>query len=282
MTRQALGTKCLSCGRRTAPTRPMKYLLLLPVLLVLLATVHAQSITTIQLRNRPAAEIIPIVEPMLGSGDSISGQGFKIFLRATPQTLAEVQEMIDALDVTAKILQISVFQGSTRGLEELGFGGEIRIDDDGASVRIESTGTRKRLENSPIHQVRVSEGKEAYIETGQQIPYFSGAAWIAPGKTSGGIEYKNAITGFYVLPRLHGDGTSVTLVVSPFRQSPGSSGGAIATQAAHSTLSGPLGEWLLLGGVSERLQRAQSSGNSRITTRSRGNQSIWIKTDLVR
>ena len=259
----------------------MKYLLALPTLLLLVSAVLAQSITTIQLRNRPAAEIIPIVEPMLGSGDSISGQGFKIFLRAAPQILAEVREMIDALDVAAKTLQISVFQGSTRGLEELGFGGQIRIDDDGASLRIESTGTRKRLDHSPIHQVRVSEGRQAYIETGKQIPHFSGAAWIAPGKTTGGIDYKNAITGFYVLPRLHGDGASVTLVVSPFRQSPGSSGGAIATQAAHTTLSGPLGEWLLLGGVSEQLQRAQSSGESRITTRSRGNQSIWIKTDLV-
>lgn len=260
----------------------MKIFTMLFGLVLLTFAVQADSITTIQLKNRPAAEIIPVVEPMLGESDAISGRGFKIFLRASPQTLAEVRDMIDALDVAAKVLQISVFQGSTRGLAELGFGGDIRIDNSGASVRIEGTGTRKRLENRPIHQVRVSEGKEAYIETGEQIPYFSGAQWIAPGGVTGGIEYKNVTTGFYVAPRLHADGDSVTLRISPFRQSQGSSGGGIATQAAHTTLSGPIGEWLLLGGVSEELRRAQSGSDTRISTRSRSNQSIWIKADLVR
>ena len=259
----------------------MRLVYLLPALLFLLTSVQAQSITTIQLRNRPAAEIIPVVEPMLGDGDAVSGQGFKIFLRASPQTLAEIREMIDALDVAAKMLQISVFQGSTRGLAELGFGGDIRIDNGGARVRIESTGTRKRLEDNPIHQVRVSEGKEAYIETGAQIPYFSGARWIAPEGLTGGIEYNRVVTGFYVQPRIHADGGSVTLRISPFKQSPGN-GGGIATQAAHTTITGPIGEWLLLGGVSEQLQRAQSDGDTRISTRSRGNQSIWIKADLLR
>lgn len=57
---------------------------------------------------------------MLGPNDVITGEGFKIFLRSSPETLAHVRQMIDVLDVRAKVLQVSIFQGSERGLGEFG------------------------------------------------------------------------------------------------------------------------------------------------------------------
>lgn len=259
----------------------MKLLYTLLGMVLLVSTVQAESITTIQLRNRPAAEVIPVIEPMLGAGDAISGQGFKIFLRSSPQTLAQVKDMIAALDVASKMLQVSVFQGSTRGLRELGFGGNIRIENGDVSGSISTTSTQKRLQDQPIHQVRVIEGREAYIETGQQIPYFSGSHWIARKREiGGGIEYKDVISGFYVLPRIHGD--DVTLQISPFKNSlKNANDGGIATQSASTTITGRVGQWLLIGGVSEQLKRAQSGTGSQISTRSRNNESIWIKADLV-
>jgi type II secretory pathway component GspD/PulD (secretin) len=274
-------------------------------LVLLVSTVQADSITTIKLSNRPAEEIIPIVKPMLGSEDAITGQGYKIFLRSSPQTLAQVKEMIDALDIAAKTLQISVFQGSTRGLSALGISGGIQVESGDASVdigtsanknsngggsitystnngsgNINSTTTRMRLEDNPIHQIRVTEGTEAYIETGEQIPYFSGTNWIVPEAFVGGIEYKDVTTGFYVLPRIHGD--NVTLQVSPFKNSQGNSRAAnIETQNANTTLTGRIGEWLLIGGVTEQLKRVQRGTGSYSSTQSRNNESIWIKADLV-
>ncbi len=284
----------------------MKPIYLLLGLALLVTAVHAQSITTIQLRNRPAAEVIPIVEPLLGEADRISGHGFKIFLRSSPATVAQVKEIIAALDIAAKTLQISVFQGDSRDLRELGVGANLRIERGGAGVDIGSGGndnadgggnitfstrngsgnvnsstTRMRLQDSPIHQVRVTEGTAAYIETGEQIPFFSGTTWITPEATTGGVEYKNVTTGFYVLPRVSGD--RITLQVSPFKNSlGGASGGGIATQSASTTISGRIGEWLLIGGVTEQLKRAQSGTGSYNSTQSRGNSSIWIKADLVR
>ncbi len=274
-------------------------------LVLLVSTVQADSITTIKLSNRPAEEIIPIVKPMLGSDDAITGQGYKIFLRSSPQTLAQVKEMIDALDIAAKTLQISVFQGSTRGLSALGIGGGIQVESGDAGIdigtrankngerggsitystnngsgNINSTTTRMRLEDNPIHQIRVTEGTEAYIETGEQVPYFSGNNWIVPKAVVGGIEYKNVTTGFYVLPRIHGD--NVTLQVSPFKNSQGNTrGGNIETQNANTILTGRVGEWLLIGGVTEQLKREQSGTASYSSTQSRNNASIWIKADLV-
>ena len=279
---------------------------LLGLALLLVSTVQADSIATIQLSNRPAEEVIPIVKPMLGADDAITGQGFKIFLRSSAQTLAQVKQMIEALDVAAQTLQVSVFQGNTRGLRALGIGGNINIErgdasvdigtgrnnngDEGGSItystkngsgNINSTSTRMRLQDNPIHQIRVTAGTEAYIETGEQIPYFSGTHWIAPEAVAGGIEYKAVATGFYVLPRIHGD--NVTLQVSPFKNSQGNvRGGNIETQYANTTITGRIGEWLLIGGVTEQLKRSHSGTGSYSSTESRNNQSIWIKADLVR
>ena len=278
---------------------------LLGLLLLVVSAVQADSITTIQLMNRPAAEVIPIVKPMLGADDVITGQGFKIFLRSSPATLAEVKDMIEALDSAAKILQISVFQGSDRDLRALGISGNIQIEsgdanaaigtnrnrggDSGGSISystdntsgsIETTSTRARLEDNPIHQLRVTEGTEGYIETGEQIPYFPGVGWIARKATVGGIQFKDVTTGFYVLPRIHGD--NVTLQVSPFKNTQRKTqAGNIETQHANTTISGRIGEWLLIGGATEQIKRSQSGTGSYSSTQSRKNESIWIKADLI-
>jgi len=235
----------------------------------------------------------------------MSGQGFKIFLRSSPATLARVRQMIDVLDTPAKILQISVFQGSERDLGELGISASLQIESGDASVEIgterdnndaaggsitystsdgsasiDGISTQKSLRDNPIHQVRVTEGTEAYIQTGEQIPYFVGAARIGPRRGAGGVEYKDAMTGFYVLPRIRGD--NVILEVSPFKSSQSNTGvGNIDTQSASTTITGRVGEWLLIGGVTEELERSQSVTGTTYETQSRSNTGIWIRADLV-
>jgi type II secretory pathway component GspD/PulD (secretin) len=262
----------------------------------------ADSITTIQLRNRPAEDVIPIIKPMLGPADSIAGQGFNIFLRSSPETLAQVKQMIGQIDVAAKMLMISVFQGSDRDLRALGVSGNVEINSGNGNLSIGSNrnsgggsvsynsrnasggvntfSTRGRLEDNPIHKLRVMEGSEGFIETGEQIPYFSGPRWLGPGALAGSVGYKDVTTGFYVLPRVNGD--QVYMQVSPFKQSQSKArGGDINTQRASTTLSGRLGEWLPIGGVTEQTQRTQSSIGSYGSTQSRNNESIWIKADIV-
>ena len=270
--------------------------------LLLASAAQANPLATIRLENRPAEEVIPVVEPMLADGDAISGRGFTLFVRTSPATLAQVREMIAALDVAARTLQISVFQGSTRALGALGIDGRLRIAGEdgsvaigtrrdggnaaggsvtygtrGGSASVSATGTRLRLRDNPVHQVRVSEGMAGYIETGKRIPIFSGTQWIGSDTVSGGIEYQDVVTGFYVLPRVNGE--RVTLEISPFKNA--LRGGNIETQSARTTLFGRVGEWLLVGGVSEQLERARSGSGSYTSTRSRRDEGIWIRADLV-
>ncbi len=55
-------------------------------LVLLISTVQADSITTIKLSNRQAQEIIPIIKPMLGSEDAITGQCYNFFFHYSATT----------------------------------------------------------------------------------------------------------------------------------------------------------------------------------------------------
>ena len=268
---------------------------ILAVTMLLLAFLaSAASLTTIQLNNRPAAEVIPVIEPMLESGDVISGQGFTLFLRASPQTVDDVRQMLSVIDAAAQVLQISVFQGSRQELERLDISGSILIEGDNGSIGVGTGGgdsagnialqndsitiegsagqTRETRQNSPVHRVRVTDGSEAFIQTGQQIAYYSG---------EDGSGYKNVTTGFRVLPRLRGN--EVTLRIRPFRNTlADEQTGTIDTQSAVTTISGTVGRWLPVGGVSQQQSYSQSSIGGYSSGSSSREDQIWIRADLTR
>ena len=256
-------------------------------LLLLVSAAQADSVSVIELQHRPAEEVIPIVQPMLAPSDAITGTGFKLFLQSSPQTAARVRSMIEMLDTPARIMQVSVFQGSESSLREIAASARLRVESGatsygttGGSVSVDGISTQESLRQNPLHQVRVAEGNEAYIETGERIPYFYGAAFAGRRAVAGAVEFQNVVTGFYVLPRIRGD--NVFLEVSPFSSSSSNnSGGNIETQAASTTISGSLGEWLLIGGVTEQVERSETGIGSTYATRGKDATGIWIKADLV-
>ena len=266
----------------------------------------ADPIQTIQLKHRPADEIMPVIKPLLGPDDSLTGQGYQLFIRTSEKNFEQVRQMVSKLDTAAKMLLVSVFQGNDRELRALGVSGNFQYQDSDAKVGLGSSdksgqrgadvkystrnasagahtfSTRGRLSDNPIHQLRISEGSEGYIETGESIPYFSGSYWRGGrhGLVGGGVDYKDINTGFYVLPRIHGE--QVTMDVSPYKQSQSRQrGGDIETQSASTRITGQLGEWLAIGGITGQTRRYNTSVGSYGSTQSRDNASIWIKADLV-
>jgi hypothetical protein len=281
-------------------SRTMHALLLVVALLVGVA--QADSIEMIQLENRPAAELIPVIEPLLDEGGSVTGQGFQLFLRTSDENLAQIRRLISQLDAATKQLLISVFQGSDRELSELRLSGSLRYRDDDAAVSIGSgrpahggasvtysagdsavrgsvASTHRRLSDKPVHQLRVSEGSPGYIETGETIPFFSGATWMG-GRQHTGVDYRDVTTGFYVLPRVHGE--QVTLEISPHKDALSRShAGAIDTQRASTRITGRLGQWIAIGGVTEETSRSTTGIGTHRSTQSRSSDSIWIRADVV-
>ena len=242
----------------------------LPLLLATLFAVPAmaESITTLQLRNRSAEEIIPVIEPLLEPGVRISGYGFKLIVRGSPEAVADVEAMIASLDLAAKTLMISVFQGHESELDRFDFSGSIRIDDGDVSGSVSIGQAQGSASGGPLQQLRVNEGSEGFIATGisGSLAYESGA---------------NLASGFYVLPRLNGE-DRVTLHISSFSNKPKANSAGIRTMQADTVISGRIGEWIPLGGVDQSSSSTRSDGiGQRSTSRSQKNR-IWIRADLTR
>ena len=51
----------------------------------------AQNLEIIELRNRPAEQIIPIVRAMLDRNGVMTCRGFPLMLRTSPQSLAKIR-----------------------------------------------------------------------------------------------------------------------------------------------------------------------------------------------
>ncbi|TCK18277.1 type II/III secretion system protein [Thiogranum longum] len=265
--------------------------------------VSASELDIIDLHNRPAGEIIPLIKPMLNADESVTGRGFQLILKADATRQAQIRELVSKLDRAAAQLMISVFQGSERDLQALGAAAGIHYRDSNADIQLGSSstapggasatlqgnrttatgriyGTRAHLQDNPIHRLRIMEGTAGYIETGQSIPYFSGQVYQRNGQSivESSVDYKDVTSGFYVRPRVSGE--RVILDISPHRDAL-DPGGAINTRSATTTISGRLGEWIPLGGTTGELKRGAAQPGKYYSTQDRHSESIWIKADPV-
>jgi len=281
----------------------MRHALLMLLFLVCAPLRAEMSIETVDLHHRSAEDIVGILQPMVEKGGSISGTGYKLFIKSTPANIAQLRSMIAEIDVAPKQLLVSVSldravlqentQGSARitvqGQQTLHLG-EKSAKPAAADVHGQTDSKikydarlfeRAETQHTPqTQQVRVTEGLWATIKTGQAIPVASSSR-NPDGTVTETFTYQPVATGFQVLPRVNGD--TVTLSIRPQAQSPSpNSGGVYNTTEMDTTVSGKLGEWIALGSVAE----TQSSSGAGITyrTRQRSDETnqIYVKVEHIK
>ena len=80
--------------------------------LLLLLTVGARAEQTtlemLALQHRPAAELIPIIHPLVGNQGAVTGTGYQLIVRATPANLAQIRKALRVLDTAPRNLLITV------------------------------------------------------------------------------------------------------------------------------------------------------------------------------
>ncbi len=271
------------------------------VLLLGAAVAHADAIEFIQLNHRPAEEMIPVLRPLLDPGGTLTGTGFQLIVRTTPGNLAQLKGVIARLDTAPRQLLIAVFQGDERSLREassrlsIGYrSGDIHAlagptvppvgatGGDGLGIAGSVLSTRTDVSDSPLHELRVLEGSDGYIETGQTLPFFSGRVWRRPGPdiVESRVDYKDVVTGFYVRPRVAGQ--EVILEINPYRNSLSATrGGAIDTASASTTVRGELGQWIEIGGADTEAVTARRTLGGSYRTREQGSSRWWIRADTL-
>ena len=272
---------------------------------------HAQNtvLEVIPLRYRMAQEVIPIIQQMLAREGSVSGFQGQLVVRTTPANLDEIKRILASIDTAPRQLLITVRQDAdvdrSRSAAEVSgsVGGDhgrvtvpgsqdprggsvvLRNDDDSVRLQVlEGTGSQS---DRNTQSVRVLEGREAFIGVGQSVPVRERQVQrsVVGGRVVEQVvestQYRDATTGFYVLPRVSGD--RVTLDISAQRESLSRPvQGGVNVQSVVTTISGRLGEWMEIGGIGQDASGRQSVLLGRTTTTARDSQRVLIKVEEAR
>ncbi|MFP4079589.1 MAG: hypothetical protein ACLFTM_03000 [Ectothiorhodospira sp.] len=214
---------------------------------LILPAAAAPVTRVLPLEHRPAEELLPLLRPLMGSGEVLTGQGFRLVVRAHPDTLAELEAVIRALDTEPARLRIHVRWGERSG--------DTR---DGRRI------TTRREED--VRSLQVLEGQSALVRTQQTLP--RGTARLVP--VPGGMAVEPHLgrqrleSGFLVTPRLMPSG-QVRLAIRSVRERPDPAGGGRSRgQAVETTISAPLGEWIPLSTLHQ-----ETAGDGRRVLRTR-------------
>lgn len=267
----------------------MKKAILYFVLVIISFPAWAE-LEVITLRHRNAQNVLPIIQPLLDQDGVASGMNNQLILRTSPHNLAEIRKLLEQIDTAPRRLKITVMQNvdseTVRRLTEvsgnIGLGGDARIgmrggpDEGGLTVeagqgadrvRARVYSTRSLDADKKTQQIQVLEGGRARVSVGQAVPFTQRQVVRSPWKTqvTEDTQYREVSSGFYVLPRLNGDRVTLEISAQNDMLSP-NSGNQPATrvQQMNTTISGRLGEWLLLG---DTLQQAEGD-SSTVSTRS--------------
>jgi len=275
------------------------------------AAVLAQStvLEVIPLRYRMAQEVIPIIEPMLAREGSVSGFQGQLVVRTTPANLDEIKRILASIDTMPRQLLITVRQdadvdrnrsaaevsgsvGSEHGRVTVpgssdSRGGTVVLREGDDSVRLqvlEGSGSRS---DRNTQSVRVMEGREAFVRVGESVPVRERQIQrsVVGGRVVEQVvettQFRDAATGFYVLPRVAGD--RVTLDISPQRETLSKQPrGGVNVQSMVTTVSGRLGEWMEIGGIGQDASGQQSVLLGRTTAAAGSSGRVLVRVEEVR
>lgn len=247
----------------------------------------ADRIEVIHLNGRSANDIIPIIKPLLPPETGLSAQGYQLIVRGSEQTINQVHDVLLQLDHAPKQLMISVRRGAAASFNrnEASASGTISSGNGRLSVNggkqnsVKLHETRSSINDKSVRRIHVTEGRQAFIQTGQLIPV--GEKYVDRfGNQSSSVRYQNASSGFYVLPRLSGD--FVNLDVLQNNTSIDRHGRQrFNVQRTGTTLRGKMGEWISIGGVSQQSNQSKSGILHSTRRDSNSDSQIYIKVDLV-
>jgi len=265
------------------------------------------ALEIIPLQHRMTDDIVDILRPLVAPGGTVTGMNNQLIIKTTPENLAELKTVIQSLDRTPRQLIISVRQNSGGRIDSQQHSvdghystGDVTIgtdaphrgrdglvisaeDEDGNVIRYQNRKSVSRSTNENMFSVHATEGYPALINTGQSIPVPNRTAYATSGGVvvTDSVEYINADSGFYVLPRLNGN--QVTLLVAPrlTRVAPGRPP-VLDVKDIETTATGQLGEWIELGGINQSVRDSNHETLSSSNVDSNELHSVIIKVDEIK
>lgn len=264
------------------------------VALLVLSPASAQelSLETILVKNRPAEDLVPILQPLVAPGGSVTAFGSRLIVKAAPQALRDIKQLLAQLDVVPRSLWITVRQSREAEGSERSIGGSVTVERR-AGKRGETRTTTTRTEvtgafgqgsisekGQDVQQLRAVEGRPSFIRIGRAVPVPQ--AVVVPGpagpEVARGSTYEEAESGFYVTAWLAGDHVSLEISTRGDRID---DAGRVDFQQLRATVSGRLGEWISLGGIDRSETSSERSILSRAGSRLADLRNVSLKVEEV-
>lgn len=250
--------------------------------------VVADELTIIDLQHRPAEELLPVLQPMAGPGVALSGMDYKLLVRGNPGEVARIRELLAVLDRAPRQLLVSVRYADGAEDRSVAIGADADIGHHDTSVDVRAGAGAGAVDERSLNSVRVLEGNVAHISAGPSVPVITVISAPrhrrAGGKGVATTEYRDLTSGFDVLPRVNGE--RVVLQISGRQQRlVDAETGSAAVQYVDTTITGRLGEWIDLGGISSSVEDRRStagwSGGAHRTTSRSGSHRISVKVEAA-
>lgn len=275
------------------PMNPLLRTVVWLVGLAMWAAAQAQSLEIIQLKHRTAEEVIPVLQPLLESGGSLSGKDYQLFVRASSANLAQLRNAVAAIDRQQRQLLVSVRRASRQEMERerLAASGTLRTGDAAISVNeagrarsgvtVHATDSSAQRDGGGVSSVRVLEGGAAFISAGESVPIVTAVVgadrrgpWIA-----GATQYRNLSSGFLAKPRVAGDRIIID-IEQQNQQRVQSGSGEIRSQQLVTQVSAKAGEWVQLGSIEESISIEQRGIASRSYSTKSDELGVWVKVEV--
>lgn len=250
------------------------------------------ALEIIELKSRPADEVIPLIKPFAGPKGVVSGMNNQLIIHTSPERLADIRKILQQIDRPPRRLLIQVHQGqlSDSELDAIRAGASINLGEQGKikvgepadkDIHLSARSHRTRDARDITQHVQTIEGQPAFISTGQAIPIRQQSTLIAGGiiQQQQTTEYHDSTTGFYVVPHISGD--QVRLLISPHMEHASHDPGSFDIQQAHTTISGKLGQWILVGEVARNTKDSRQGLARHYSTSSREDRQILLLVEEV-
>ncbi|MDE2310409.1 MAG: hypothetical protein KGL01_06215 [Betaproteobacteria bacterium] len=276
-------------------------------LLIFISPAVWAELEVIPLRHRNVEDVLPIIRPLLDHDGVASGMNNQLILRTSPQNLAEIRKLLESIDTAPRRLRITVLQNvdsdTVRRLTEVsgsvGLGRDARVSVPGGAgaggltveagqgadrVRGRIVSTRSLEDDKKTQQIQVLEGGRALVSVGQSVPVLQRQVVQSPWNTqvTESTQYQNVTSGFYVRPRLSGDRVTLEISAQNDELAPNSGNPPTArVQQVTTTVSGRLGEWLVLGDILRQTAGEGSTLSSRSASDVRERRDVLLKVEEI-
>ena len=265
----------------------------------------AEAVRVIELKQRPAAEILPLIQPLLGPGEAASATDYRLLLRVSDARLREIEGIVAQLDAAARGLLITVWQvpeaDAQRRLRQLSLqagtngarvtttapavpvpGPSVRRSDADGSARYRTQRGETDLAEERMQVLRTQEGGHAYVRIGQSVPYIESIIRLSGERLRDvrAATLQDVTAGFDVVARVRGE--EAVLAITPKLHSlanPDIDRARLTDVATNATVK--LGAWSDLGSV---LRQASAVSNTVLDSAAVGTgerYTLLIKLELA-